>query len=123
MIKMASMSEYTELQIIKHVLMYYIGRPNASENDLLMETHLLNKTVERIEVLKDHYEIKKKRVQKIAFKVIKDIYWEDWGHLRKVFCKGDVCKGEPYPSGAVSAESPYYQDVFDTVDLDSINIL
>jgi hypothetical protein len=61
-INMASMSEYTELQIIKHALMYYIGRPNASENDLLMETHLLNKTAERIEVLKDHCEIKKKRV-------------------------------------------------------------
>jgi hypothetical protein len=57
---MASMSEYTELQIIKHALMYYIGRPNASENDLLKETHMLNRTVKRIEVLKDHYGIQDK---------------------------------------------------------------
>jgi hypothetical protein len=54
---MASMSEYTELQIIKHALMYYIGRPNASESDLLKETHLLNRTEERINVLKDRYRI------------------------------------------------------------------
>jgi hypothetical protein len=51
------MSEYTELQIMKHALMYYIDRQNATENDVLKETHLLNRVEERIEFMKDHYRI------------------------------------------------------------------
>ncbi len=60
--------------------------------------------------------------KEVTFEVIKDIYWDDWGHFRKVFRKGDVCKGILYPDGEVTAESPYY-NVSDIVDLGCIKIL
>lgn len=61
--------------------------------------------------------------KEITFEVVKDIYWDDWGRPAKVFRKGDICKGIHYPIGAVVAESPYYEGISDTVDLESIKIL
>lgn len=61
--------------------------------------------------------------KEITFEVIKDIYWDDWGHRRKVFRRGDICKGILYTSGEVSAESPYYKGVSDYVDLGRIKIM
>ena len=61
--------------------------------------------------------------KEITFEVVKDIYWDDWGRPAKVFSKGDICKGIHYPTGAVVAESPYYEGISDTVDLESIKIL
>lgn len=61
--------------------------------------------------------------EEITFEVTHDIYWDDWGHFRRVFCKGDICKGVLHPSGEVSAESPYYEGISDYVDLDCIKIL
>lgn len=59
----------------------------------------------------------------VKFKVIKDIYWDDWGYYRKVFCKGDVCKGILHSNGTVSAESPYYKGISDCIDSKCIKIL
>lgn len=59
----------------------------------------------------------------VEFEVIKDIYWDDWGKIVKVFSKGQICKGELYPSGSVIAESPYYEGISDSVDLNCIKIL
>lgn len=56
------------------------------------------------------------------FEVTKDIYWDDWGRIVKVFRKGDICQGILYPSGNVSAESTIYKGISDSVDLDSIVI-
>jgi hypothetical protein len=61
--------------------------------------------------------------KEIEFEVIADIYWDDWGHFRKVFCKGDKCRGIQYPTGIVVAESPYYDGISDSVDLNAIKIL
>lgn len=61
--------------------------------------------------------------KKIKFKVIKDIYWDDWGHFRRVFSRGDICEGVQHKDGNVSAESPYYEGVSDLVDLDKIEII
>ena len=61
--------------------------------------------------------------KKIEFEVIKDIYWDDWGRFVKVFSKGQICKGKLHDNGEVTAESPYYEGVFDLVDLDCIKIL
>ena len=61
--------------------------------------------------------------KEVTFEVIKDIYWDNWGHLSKVFNKGDICKGTQCPTGVVVAESPYYEGVSDMVDLEHINII
>lgn len=61
--------------------------------------------------------------KEVTFKVIKDIYWDNWGHLSKVFKKGDICKGIQYSTGVVVAESPYYEGVSDMVDLEYTNII
>lgn len=52
------MTEYTELQIIKHALNYYIKRPEATVKDTKQELHLLNKIESKVENLKDVYGIK-----------------------------------------------------------------
>ncbi|MEC5307806.1 hypothetical protein [Bacillus thuringiensis] len=61
--------------------------------------------------------------KKITFKVKKDIYWEDWGHLRLVFSKGNVYEGVRHKDGSVTAETPYYEGISDYVDADSIEII
>ena len=61
--------------------------------------------------------------KEITFEVIKDIYWDDWGRFKKVFTKDDICKGVQYPTGIVTAESPYYEGISDSIDLDCIKIL
>ncbi|MEK5166014.1 hypothetical protein NYE69_27210 [Paenibacillus sp. FSL R5-0527] len=67
--------------------------------------------------------LKKWEPKPCEFEVIKDVYWDDWGHLRKVFRKGDVCKGKLWPDGHVSAESPYYPGISDSVESECIVIL
>jgi hypothetical protein len=59
----------------------------------------------------------------IKFKVIEDMYWDDWGAFRKVFSKGQICEGTLHPSGKVTAESPYYPEISDYVDVNKIEIL
>lgn len=59
----------------------------------------------------------------IEFEVIKDIYWDNWGKIVKVFSKGQICKGKLYENGVVVAESPYYESISDSVDLSKIRIL
>ena len=61
--------------------------------------------------------------KEVTFEVIKDIYWDNWGHLIQVFNKGDICKGTQYPTGVVVAESPYYEGVFDIINLEHVNII
>lgn len=61
--------------------------------------------------------------KEVTFEVIKDIYWDNWGYLSKVFKKRDICKGIQYPTGVVVAESPYYEGVSDMVDLEYIRYL
>jgi hypothetical protein len=58
----------------------------------------------------------------IVFETKKDIYWEDWGHLRKVFSKGKIYQGRLHKSGKITAETPCYEGISDYVDLDSIVI-
>lgn len=58
----------------------------------------------------------------IVFKVKKDVYWEDWGSLKKVFLKGNFYKGTLHENGKITAETPYYDGISDYVDLDSIEI-
>ncbi|URJ50707.1 hypothetical protein [Paenibacillus polymyxa] len=56
------------------------------------------------------------------FEVIKDVYWDNWGRLVKVFRKGEMCEGELWPDGTVSAESTIYDGISDQVDPDCIVI-
>jgi hypothetical protein len=62
-------------------------------------------------------------VKDIKFKVTADIYWDNWGKMVKVFSKGQICKGKLYSDGTVTAESPYYEGVSDSVDTNCIKIL
>lgn len=61
--------------------------------------------------------------KEIEFEVIKNIYWDNWGRFVKVFSKGQICKGRLYEDGVVIAESPYYNEITDSVDLEYIRIL
>lgn len=61
--------------------------------------------------------------REIEFEVIKDIYWDNWGKIVKVFSKGQICKGEFWAGGTVIAESPYYEGISDSVNLNCIKIL
>lgn len=64
-----------------------------------------------------------KRTDKpIKFTPKKDIYWDDWGHMRRVFRKGEVYNGVLHSDGEVTAESPAY-GVSDYVDASEIEIL
>lgn len=64
-----------------------------------------------------------KRTDKpIRFKAKKNIYWEDWGHMKRVFVAGRVYEGVLHSDGNVTAYSPYY-DVDDYVNLDEIEII
>ncbi|MBY3621416.1 hypothetical protein HGO21_17935 [Acinetobacter sp. CUI P1] len=51
----------------------------------------------------------------IKFRALKDIYWDDWGHTRRVFEKGQVYDGVMHSNGNVSGYSPFY-DVSDGLD-------
>lgn len=46
-------SRYSNLQIIKHALQYYITRPNANEKDLVREKNLLKQVEEEVPLLKE----------------------------------------------------------------------
>lgn len=37
----------------------------------------------------------------IKFRALKDIYWDDWGHTRRVFEKGQVYDGVMHSNGNV----------------------
>jgi len=52
------MTEYTELQIIKHALEYYIQRPEATEKDVAREKLALEEVKRRVEWRKEKYGIK-----------------------------------------------------------------
>lgn len=58
----------------------------------------------------------------VKFKVIKDVMWDNWGHMVTAFSKGTACEGMLYPDGDVVAESPYYKGVIDTVWNECIEI-
>lgn len=59
----------------------------------------------------------------ITFEVTKNIHWDNWGRLVVAFSQGQICEGILHENGTVTAHSPYYEDVDDYVDLDSIKIL
>jgi hypothetical protein len=52
------MSEYKELQIIKHALAYYLERPAAHLDDTIIEKALLERINTEVEELKRKYNIK-----------------------------------------------------------------
>ncbi|USK43747.1 hypothetical protein [Cytobacillus oceanisediminis] len=54
------MSEYKNLQIIKHALQHYIQRPNATKKELLEEKKLLDKVTVDVETLQEKYGIGRK---------------------------------------------------------------
>lgn len=58
----------------------------------------------------------------IRFKAVKNIYWEDWGHMRLVFRKGEVYNGILYSDGDITAESPLF-GISDYVDKSEVEIL
>ncbi|MCZ8541983.1 hypothetical protein [Psychrobacillus psychrodurans] len=58
----------------------------------------------------------------IRFIAKKNIYWDDWGHMRLVFSNGKGYSGILHSDGKITAESPYY-GVSDYVDESEIEIL
>lgn len=58
----------------------------------------------------------------IRFKPKKDIYWEDWGHMRLVFQKGKIYSGILHSDGEITAVSPRF-GVSDYVEESEIQIL
>ncbi len=64
----------------------------------------------------------KRKDKPIRFKAKKNIYWEDWGHMRRVFIAGRVYDGVLHSDGKVTGYSPYF-DVDDYVSADEIEIV
>lgn len=58
----------------------------------------------------------------IRFKAKRNIYWEDWGHMKRVFVAGRVYDGVLHSDGKVTAYCPYY-DVDDYVSHEEIEII
>lgn len=54
---------YRKLQTVKHVLQYYITRPNANEKDLAREKNLLKQVEEEVEIFQERNHIPKKEVE------------------------------------------------------------
>lgn len=50
--------KYTELQIIKHSLQYYITRSYATDKEIEQEIRLLDKITSQVDEMKKKYEIK-----------------------------------------------------------------
>ncbi|MBP1040390.1 hypothetical protein I6N95_05115 [Vagococcus sp. BWB3-3] len=63
----------------------------------------------------------------VKIRILKDVFWEDWGTLRKVFKKGHICKArETFLDGesiGVSAESQFYEGVSDGLSDDEYEII
>lgn len=53
------MKDYKETQIIKHALMLYIQRPEATEKDIAQEKQLLEYYTDKAEWLREKYGIAK----------------------------------------------------------------
>lgn len=57
--------------------------------------------------------------KRIKIEIIKDVYWEDWGTMRKVFRKGWIGWVDAYYEGdklvSVSGESPIYEGISDVI--------
>lgn len=57
-IRKMKITSYKNMQIIKHALMYYIGRMNISDKELREENKLLKEVCDHVEDLKKRYNIK-----------------------------------------------------------------
>ena len=57
--------------------------------------------------------------KKVKIEIIKDVDWEDWGTMRKVFLKGWVGWVDGYYENgkldSVSGESPIYKGISDEI--------
>jgi len=53
------LTEYTELQIIKHALQHYIARPGASQEDIAQEKQVLERIEYKVNRRKEKYGIPK----------------------------------------------------------------
>lgn len=58
----------------------------------------------------------------IKFIAKENIYWDDWGYMRLVFRKGRKYVGIQHSDGSVTAETPFYTDISDYVDITKIEI-
>ena len=46
---------------------------------------------------------------------IKDVYWDNWGKLVRVFLRGDVVEAKVHEDGNLSAESTLYRGILDAI--------
>ena len=53
MSKLSIYVKYRDMQIIKHVLQYYVTRPNATSKEIKQEQAVLEKVEEEIETFKE----------------------------------------------------------------------
>jgi hypothetical protein len=112
---------YVDLLILKHSLQQYIKRDGASDKDINRESNLLKRITAEVTRIEEDYQIKKEKIIKFVPK--EDIYWDDWGFKRLVFKEGVKYRGLLHPSGKVTAETPYYTDVSDFVDIEKIELV
>lgn len=61
-------------------------------------------------------------MKKVTFKPKEDIYWDNWGTIVRVFVEGRTYEGE-LDDDYLYAETPYYENVGDSIDLDSVVLL
>lgn len=68
------------------------------------------------------------KTKKVQIVIEKNVFWEDWGKLRKVFVRGWVCSAEAHYDEVgnfqgVSAESPFFPGVSDGLSEDEYTII
>ncbi|MEO2202330.1 hypothetical protein ABGV42_01085 [Paenibacillus pabuli] len=64
----------------------------------------------------------------ITVEIVKDVYWDNWGNIVKVFDRGDTVTGSARfdANGNIesfSAVSKYHPGISDYLDLDEIRIV
>lgn len=62
-------------------------------------------------------------MKKVIFIPKDDIYWDNWGRIVKVFKEGIEYEGELYGEDNLYAETPYYKEVGDSIDIEQVDII
>lgn len=122
----SSYSKGDEVKVLKeeeNLLQVVIMTGNSKGKAAYIDANLVsNKLFERYCSIDRFLGDEKRSDKQIRFKAKKNIYWEDWGHMRRVFIADRVYEGVLHSDGKITAYSPYF-DVDDFVSADEIEII
>jgi hypothetical protein len=67
-------------------------------------------------------------MKEVTLEVERDVFWDNWGRIVKVFNKGDIVDGTAFYNDdgvieSIWAESTLYEGINDDLPLDAIKII